>query len=103
MIGCLVKDNSIKGEDFAQFLKEVRGASQGGETIHLFLDNARHHHSKEHVKDLWAELNIEPVWNVPYSPQYNTAIERFWAQLKSAFRPLLLQKLLLGKKVGKCL
>ena len=35
-----------------------------------------------------------PVWNVPYHFQFNEAIEKYWALLKSKFRPLLLKKML---------
>jgi len=68
----------------------VRGAC-GDEKIYLFLDNASVH--KSCTRDM-KELNIVPVWNVPYSPEYNAAVERYWAQLKSYFRPLLLKKML---------
>ena len=40
------------------------------------------------------ELAIVPVWNVPYHFQFNEAIEKYWALLKSKFRPLLLAKML---------
>ena len=40
------------------------------------------------------ELNIEPVWNVPYRFEFNAACERYWAQLKQSWRPLLLSKML---------
>ena len=41
------------------------------------------------------ELNIEPVWNVPYHCQFNDAVEKYWALLKQRFRRILLQKMLL--------
>ena len=41
-----------------------------------------------------AELDIVPVWNVVYKPEYNRAIDNYWAQLKAYFRPLLLSKML---------
>ena len=41
-----------------------------------------------------AQLDIVPVWNVAYMPEYNLGIERYWAELKAYFRPLLLQKML---------
>ena len=40
------------------------------------------------------ELAIVPVWNVPYHFIFNEAIEKYWALLKSKFRPLLLAKML---------
>ena len=39
-------------------------------------------------------LNIEPVWNVPYKYEFNEACEKFWAQLKQSWRPLLLKRML---------
>ena len=41
------------------------------------------------------ELNIEPVWNVPYHCSFNDAVEKYWALLKQRFRRILLQKMLL--------
>ena len=72
----------------------MRGASAvGDERLYLFLDNCSVHHANE-TKPHFERLNIEPVWNVAYKFQYNSAIEMYWAQLKSAFRPILLNKML---------
>jgi hypothetical protein len=86
------QDYSIDREAFQDFLKDIRGAV-GNEKIYLFLDNCKVHHAKV-VTPLWEELDIEPVWNVAYSPQYNAAVERYWALLKASFRPLLLKRML---------
>jgi hypothetical protein len=59
----------------------------------MFLDNCRVHYGKK-VKEKWAELNIKLVWNVPYRYEFNEACEKFWAQLKASFRPLLLKKMI---------
>ena len=40
------------------------------------------------------ELKITSVWNVPYHYKYNDACEKYWAQLKAKFRPMLLEKML---------
>ena len=45
-----------------------------------------------------AKLNMTPVWNVAYTPEYNNAVEKYWAQLKAHFRPLLLSKMLKGPR-----
>jgi hypothetical protein len=82
------QDYSIDKVAFQDFLRDIRGAV-GDEKVYLFIDNCRVHHAKV-VTPLWKELNIEPIWNLAYSPQYNAAVERYWAQLKAAFRPLLL-------------
>ena len=52
-------------------------------------------HKAWEVKDEYKKLDIQPIWNVPYTPEYNAAIELYWAQLKARYRPLLLQKMLL--------
>ena len=57
------------------------------------MDNAKFHRGPE-VKKEMDNLAIVPVWNVPYHFQYNEAIEKYWALLKSKFRPLLLSKML---------
>ena len=84
--GCYDKDK------FKVFLREVREAAGEGK-VHLFLDNCRIHHAHV-VSDYMQELDIEPVWNVAYVPEYNAAIEMFWGQLKAKYRPLLLKKML---------
>ena len=61
--------------------------------MYLFLDNARFHVGPE-VKKEMSDLGIVPIWNVPYHFQYNEACEKYWALLKSKFRPLLLKKML---------
>ena len=43
---------------------------------------------------MFEDLNITPIWNVPYHFRYNDACEKYWAQLKAHFRPLLLKKML---------
>lgn len=50
-------------------------------------------HRNPLVKALMIELNIEVVYNVGYSFQYNPC-ERLWAQYKMHYRKLLLEKML---------
>ena len=59
--------------------------------IYLFLDNSGVHRCCIDVMDT---LNIEPVWNVPYRYEFNEACEKYWAQLKQKWRPLLLKRML---------
>ena len=92
LVNYAVEDYSIKANVFANFLRELRQKFLE-EPLYLFVDNCSVHHSQE-VKPLWEHLNIKPVWNLPYSPQYNAAVERYWSQLKSNFRPILLRKML---------
>ena len=62
----------------------------GEEKVYLFLDNSGVHKAS---RARMAQLDIVPVWNVPYMPEYNMGIERYWAELKAYFRPLLLSKM----------
>ena len=77
-------------------MRSVRSAC-GDETIYLFMDGAKYHYEKLLVQPEFERLDIVPVWNVPYRFEFNAGIERYWAQLKAAFRPLLLKKMLLDK------
>ena len=52
-----------------EMLKNISGAVKD-EKIYLFMDGASFHRNPE-VKQLMTELNIEPVYNVGYSFQYN--------------------------------
>ena len=40
---------------------------------HLFISS---YHKTEEVVDKMKELNIEPVWNVPYHCAFNDAVEK---------------------------
>ena len=89
-----VEDYSFDAAKFTGFLRSLRAAQGvGDERLYLFLDNCSVHHALLVAPEFEA-LNIEPVWNVAYHYMYNAAVERYWAQLKAYFRPLLLQKML---------
>ena len=75
-------------------MTEIR-ACCGDDHVWLFMDNSGVHHC---CKAYMAKLNITPVWNIAYTPEYNNAVEKYWAQLKSYFRPLLLKKMLLNPR-----
>jgi hypothetical protein len=85
-----IEDFSFNETSFISFLEQVRD-SCGDDIVYLFLDNSSVH--KVCYPKMKA-LNIVPVWNVAYTPEYNSGIERYWAQLKAYFRPLLLSKMI---------
>ena len=58
-------------------MQEVRSAAGDGK-VYMFLDNCKVHKARD-LKDDWQQLDIQPIWNVPYAPQYNAAIELYWA------------------------
>jgi hypothetical protein len=90
-----IEEFSFDGPKFMSFCKQIRDVC-GDEKVYLFMDNSSVHRSVS--KQLAEELNIVPVWNLPYAPEYNCGIERYWAQLKAYFRPLLLSKMVKGPK-----
>jgi transposase len=53
-------------------------------TLHLVLDNHSAHHTQR-VQARLAQLQIEPHFMPPYSPQFNS-IEALWACVKRAFK-----------------
>ena len=70
-----IEDESFTKESFTSFLEQVRDAC-GDEKVYLFLDNSSVHKA---CKSQMAKLDITPVWNLPYAPEYNCAVERYWA------------------------
>jgi len=54
------------------------------EPIYILLDNCSIHKAAS-VKKLMTELNITPLWNVPYQPSLN-GIEQVWAMAKFKYR-----------------
>ena len=71
-----IEDYSFDEEKFNSFLKEIRASVGNDEKVYLFLDNSGVHRC---CTDRMEELNIEPVWNVPYKYQYNEGCEKYWA------------------------
>jgi len=54
----------------------------------ILIDNCSIHRAKK-VADYMKSANYVPLWNVPYSPQYN-GIELVWASAKRKFRAKVL-------------
>lgn len=69
LVNWMLKPRSIRQQDFCDFLSELRTRS-GQVRLRIVLDNCRVHHSKL-VKATADGLNIELIWNKPYSPQFN--------------------------------
>ena len=58
----------------------------------MFLDNLSVHKTKE-VQAVFKRLNITPIYNIPYSPDFN-GIESYFSMVKGAYKKLLLQLLM---------
>ncbi len=69
-------NNSAKADTFLDFLKNIPNTNNK----YLFLDNAVIHHSKI-VKEYVKANNLNLLFNVPYSPQFNP-IECMFSKIK---------------------
>jgi transposase len=67
---------TVNGSTIMDFLEHVKQRYLSNNTLHLVLDGAGYHRSKE-VKDKAAELGITLHYLPPYSPNLNP-IERLW-------------------------
>jgi len=70
---------SSKAKDLMEFLQNIRTANLMS-PLCILLDNARIHIAKK-LRALAKELNINFIYNVPYSPDLNP-IEFLWKDLK---------------------
>ena len=87
---------SIKTDEFKEFLEKL-SARFSGKPFAVFLDNLSVHKtnlSKEEFK----RLHITPIFNIPYSPQFN-GIESYFSLLKAEYKNLLLQRIMKDEKV----
>ena len=62
------------------------------------MDNLNFHKTKR-VDEVMNELEIYPIFSVPYSPQYN-GIESYWFLLKQIYKKDLLFRSLNDQRLG---
>jgi len=76
------KEENKKGTgaiEFHDFIIDVKSKLPTSDKYHLLLDNAKIHHAIDVLKDanrlpivdLFNQVNIEPLYLVPYTPQLN--------------------------------
>ena len=75
----MIYEQAINNSDFCHYLKKLR-VRFGKQPIALFMDRLPVHKSKD-VKEWWEKLNIKPVFNVSYSPEFNP-IEAVFSKVK---------------------
>jgi len=75
----LLHPRAIKTEEYLQFLEKLK-EKYPEERILLFIDNLSVHKTVD-ARAAYERLSITPVFNVPYSPQFN-GIESYWSILK---------------------
>ena len=76
---------SVNIEKFVDFLHRLK-AKMHNKPFFLFMDNLAVHRSKI-TKEAMEKLKITPIFNAPYSPQFNP-IEFVFNQVKTSFRKL---------------
>lgn len=55
-------------------------------------------HKTNLSKELFKVLKITPIFNIPYSPQFN-GIESYFSLLKNEYKKLLLERVMRGDLV----
>jgi len=75
-------ENPIKEPEFMAHINRLR-ARAGRRPIALFMDNLWVHKNAE-IRELMARLDIRPIYNVAYSPEFNP-IEAVFSEVKRRF------------------
>ena len=61
------------------------------------MDNLQVHKTKE-ILETCKRLKVRPIFNVPYSPDFN-GIETYFSLLKGEYKKLILERIIKGIKV----
>ena len=91
-----IHPNSITTKEFIEFVEMLSDKFHGQEFA-IFMDNLQVHKTKE-VLDRCKLLKVRPIFNVPYSPDFN-GIETYFSLLKGEYKKLILERLIKGIKV----
>ncbi len=96
LVAHAIHADSIDSEKFVAFLHDLRLHMSCGK-FGLFLDNLSVHKTKR-VKHVLEELQIIPIFNVPYSPDFN-GIESYFSLVKAEYKTLLLDLIMRDEEV----
>ena len=88
-----IHPNSITTKEFIEFVEMLSDKFHGQEFA-IFMDNLQVHKTKE-VLETCKRLKARPIFNVPYSPDFN-GIETYFSLLKGEYKKLLLERLIKG-------
>ncbi len=91
-----IHPNSITTKEFIEFVEMLSDKFHGQEFA-IFMDNLQVHKTKE-VLETCKRLRARPIFNVPYSPDFN-GIETYFSLLKNEYKKLILERLIKGIKV----
>ena len=78
----MIWDHAVKEPEFEHFIKKLR-TKAGKKPIALFFDNLWVHKTTE-ARALMSKLDITPIYNVAYSPEFNP-IEAVFSKVKRQF------------------
>jgi transposase len=88
--------HAITTKEFVEFV-EMLSDKFHGQDFAIFMDNLQVHKTKE-VLDTCKRLKARPIFNVPYSPDFN-GIETYFSLLKGEYKKLILERLIKGVRV----
>jgi len=91
-----IHPNSITTKEFIEFVEMLSDKFHGQEFA-IFMDNLQVHKTKE-VLETCKRLKVRPIFNVPYSPDFN-GIETYFSLIKGEYKKLILERLIKGIKV----
>ena len=91
-----IHPKAITTVEFIEFV-EMLSAKFLGEEFAIFMDNLQVHKTKE-VLETCKRLNARPIYNVPYSPDFN-GIETYFSLLKGEYKKLILENIIKCIKV----
>ena len=83
----MLHPRSFNQEQFITFLEQLATQHQG-EQIAIFLDNLAVHKTRK-VMAAYKRLNINAIFNMPYSPDFN-GIESYFSLVKAQYKKLAL-------------
>jgi transposase len=91
-----IHPHAITTKEFVEFV-EILSAKFHGQDFAIFMDNLQVHKTKD-VLETCKRLKARPIFNVPYSPDFN-GIETYFSLLKGEYKKLILERLIKGVKV----
>ena len=81
---CEIFPKSINALKFIDYLTRLRSSQGSNQRFSLFMDNLSVHKTKD-VKKAMETLRIDPIYNVPYAPDFQPC-EHCFSVLKNSFK-----------------
>ena len=90
-----IHPKAITTVEFVEFV-EMLSAKFLGQEFAIFIDNQQVQKTKE-VLETCKRLKAQPIFNVPYSPNFN-GIETYFSLLKGEYKKLIIERIIKGIK-----